>query len=117
MGQGQGKTYHSSILICPHLQELRNASLKKRQGKGTKLTVPQTTVLFHWKSQHHEAHTHPHQTPLFPSVYKALGGGVKRHFAALEKGTWNEAEQEVTLDRSCFLSRLIILVLWRMGQS
>lgn len=34
---------------------------------------------------------------------------MKRHFAALEKGTWNEAEQEVTLDRSCFLSRLIIL--------
>lgn len=108
-GKVRGKHTSLPYWFVPILKSWEMLVKKTRQGKGTKPTVPQTTVLFHWKSQHHEAHTHPHQTPLFPSVHKALGGGVKRRFAALEKGTQNEAEQEVTLDRSCFLSRLIVL--------
>lgn len=35
-------------------------------------------------------------------------GGVKGT-EALEKGTQNETEQEVSLDRTCFLSRLTVL--------
>lgn len=68
---------------------------KKSKEKEQSLQRPKPQVLFHWKSQHHEAHTHPHQTPLFPSAHKALGG-VKRHVAALEKGTRKEAGQEVS---------------------
>ena len=38
-----------------------------------------------------------------------MGEGAERHIEDLEKGTQNVAEQEVTLDRTYLLSRLIVL--------
>lgn len=86
----------------------RKGGKKKSKEKEQSLQCPKPVFCFTGKSQHHEAHSHPHQTALFPSAQKALGV-VKRHIAALEKGTKNEIKQEVILDKTCFLKRLIFL--------
>ncbi|MBW01533.1 Decaprenyl-diphosphate synthase subunit 1, partial [Eschrichtius robustus] len=46
---------------------------------------------------------------LFACQQKAVGKGVKRHIVQPWKRDTNKAEQDVALDRTCFLSRLIVL--------
>ena len=94
-------------------KRLKNDGLKKK-GKEKEQTkassVPNhSSVCVTGKSQHHKAHTHPHQTALFLSVQRAVGKGVKRHTVQPEKRDTNQAEQDAALDRTCFLSRLIVL--------
>lgn len=65
-----GKWTVPTYQFVSNLQEIEKCYFKREQGKGTKLTVPQPTVFcFTGKTQHHEAHTHPHQTALFPSAH------------------------------------------------
>lgn len=54
-----------------NLQEIEYAILKKNKEKEQSLQCPkpQFSVYFTGKTQHHEAHTHPHQTALFPSAH------------------------------------------------
>lgn len=113
MGQSQGRNgpllYIDLSVIYTRLKNVGLGRKKKKsKEKEQSLQCPKRVFCFTGKSQHHEAHSHPHQTALFPSAQKALGV-VKRHIAALEKGTKNEIKQEVILDKTCFLKRLIFL--------